>query len=253
MTVVCSQVVDRIQHIHLNRPEKRNAIGYETLAELRRLLPTGEERALRGVVLSGHGEHFSAGADLQDLTGTAADIAFDDEMEGVISRIDKSPVPIIAAVSGYCFGAAVDLVMACDVRIADHSAIFRVPAVHLGLLYNPAAIARLHRVTPLDALHRLFVLGASFEAVDAKSAGLVSMLTQDSPRARAHELLSEGADPDPEAVAQTRQLIRALSSGARLDDQHWASMRHRLLESPSRKNRVARAQKLKDGTDDNSG
>lgn len=253
MSIVGTQIVDRVRHIELRRPEKRNAIAYETLAELHRLLPAPEDRDVIGVVLSGQGEHFSAGADLGSLTGTAKDKAFDDEMERITRRISDAPVPIVAAVSGYCFGAAVDLVMACDVRVADRSATFRVPAVHLGLLYNPAALARMARGVRPDVLHRLFVLAEVLGAADATAAGLVSILTDDAPRDQAHRLLVEGADRDPDAVAQTRQLLRALSTGEQLDEQRWAGARHRLLESRSRKDRVTQARKRKATLHDNSG
>ena len=103
----------------LNRPERRNALDPELLAALAAALQADGERA-GAVILRGAGsEAFSAGYDLSRLTGTAADLDADGVIGEAASALRQCPSPVIARLQGHCHGAAVELALNCDLRIAS--------------------------------------------------------------------------------------------------------------------------------------
>jgi enoyl-CoA hydratase/carnithine racemase len=221
-----------IVEIRLDRPSRRNALSRALLAELRAAfeeLPAGT----RAVVLSSAGDVFSAGADFADLTGTAADVDYDHDLAAASSAVRTCGVPVVAAIGGPCVGAGVELALACDARIAGPRAWFRVPAVELGLLYNPRAIKTLHTTLPRSTLTRLLVFAERFEAVDALRCGLATHTATDDPRPAALELAGALAALPREALACTRALLAALDDGTYVDSE-WQSTRMRLLDSPDR-------------------
>jgi enoyl-CoA hydratase len=162
-------------------------------------------------------------------------------VEAAIDAVLATPVPVIAAIEGPCLGAAVDLALACDVQVAGRTAWLQVPAVRLGLLYNPRAVARLHRTLARATTSRLLLLGERFDAPAAQQAGLVGEVVETG---RAVERAAELATRVPlgtRAVRETRALLADLDAGAyRLD--HWRQRRVELLNSAERRNRVAEAQ-----------
>ena len=113
---------------------------------------------ISGVVITGGSRRFSAGADLAAFTGSLEDIEFDDELERLCRRITHSPLPIVAAVEGACYGGAVDLAWACDAVVVSEEARLAVPSTRLGILYNPVSVARLHSRLGSPVVRRLMVL-----------------------------------------------------------------------------------------------
>ncbi|MGE2716561.1 enoyl-CoA hydratase/isomerase family protein [Mycolicibacterium litorale] len=221
-----------VLEVRLDRPHRRNALSRTVLGELRAAftaLPSGT----RAVVLSSTGDVFSAGADFADLTGTAADVDYDADLAAASAAIRTCGVPVVAAIGGPCIGAGVELALACDARIAGPGAWFRVPAVELGLLYNPRSIQTLHAMLPRATLTRLLVFAERFDADDAARGGLATHTTTDDPRPAALTLAGALAAKPAEALAATRALLAALDQGA-YSDSDWQSTRIRLLDSPDR-------------------
>ncbi|PXY18399.1 hypothetical protein BA062_35370 [Prauserella flavalba] len=204
------------------------------LALLRADLATlpGETTA---VVLSGDGDVFSAGADLRELTGTRADLAFDEELAATIEAVRAVPVPVVAAIEGPCLGAAVELALACDLRIAGAGAWFRVPAVDLGLLYRPETIARLHRTLPRDIVTRLVLLGQRLDADDGLASEVVA---SGQAVARAHAVAEKLPVPGP-AFRQTKALLAELDDAV-WDTGRWERVRLELLDSDERRQAISR-------------
>jgi enoyl-CoA hydratase/carnithine racemase len=224
-----------VLHVQVSVPERRNALSRAVLARLREVF--GALPDVGAVVLSGTGSVFSAGADLRELSGSARDLEFDDEMATVVDAVRLAPVPVIAAIEGPCIGAAVDLALACDLRIAGADAWFRLPAVRLGILYNPRSIARWHRTLPRDTLTRLVLLGQRFTAVEAQTSGLVSSVV---PAGQAVHQASVfvGQEETTTAHARTKQLLGALDDG-KFDERGWQDTRIGLLESGDRQRALA--------------
>ena len=237
-----SSTVGSILHLELHAPERRNALSRSMLRGLAQSL-RGLDETVTAVVISGSGAGFSAGADFRELTGTGDDLTYDDDVAAVTAAITGSTRVVVAALEGPCIGAAADVALACDVRIAAEGSYLQVPAVRLGLLYNPEAVERLGRRLPQDTVRRLLLLGERFPDHDAQRAGLVSLVV---PRGdavkRAVHLLVDVAVEELDAIAATKELLNALERGT-YDPTHWAERRRQLLESPARAAAVARAKR----------
>ena len=173
MTDVSHKVDGSTLLARINRPDRANALRRRTIHELEALLVAAEASEpdsaglpgarITGVVITGGSKRFSAGADLATLTGTVEDLEFDDALEQLCHRIIHSPLPVVAAVEGACFGAAVDLAWACDAVVISEEARVALPSTSLGILYNPLSVARLHSRLGSSTLRRLMVLQQELE------------------------------------------------------------------------------------------
>jgi enoyl-CoA hydratase/carnithine racemase len=232
---VRSERAGDVRVVELSVPERRNALSRGMLAAVRAEL----REPAAAVVVTGSAGVFSAGADLRELTGTAADRAVDDEIARTVDALRDLPVPTIAAIEGACVGAAIDLALACDVRIAGADAFFALPAVRLGLLYAPRATLRMRRTIRPDTLARLLLLDERIAAGEAVPAGLVSRCVA-AGRARAEAVALASRAPADSAAAM--RATKALLVDDDPDPDAWEAMRTELLASPRRRAAVADAQ-----------
>jgi enoyl-CoA hydratase len=225
--------------VTLSRPGKRNALSTALLAELAGKLSGPAMSQARAVVLRGAGGCFSAGADLAELDGTAKDLEMGEAIARAAGALRDLASPVVAAIEGPCMGGAVELALACDLRIASQTALFEIPAVRLGILYRPQAYAEMAATLPADTLVRLALLGERIDAPEARQAGLVSVVV---PRGQAHAeaVRRLGGVPGPgSAVTMTKRLLRDISLG-RFDEASWADSWRELLSSPGRTAALAR-------------
>ena len=230
----------------LDNPGRKNALSYALLDDLNRNLALAYDDAVRAVIISGSGNVFSAGADFADLTGTIDDLAIDDAIEHAVIQIRELPAPVIAAIEGPCMGGAVDIALACDFLVASEDAFFEIPAARLGLLYNPAAVRRWRVRLSSVTLRRVLLIGERFAAADAAQAGVVShVISPGSALEKSRELATRAAEGSRDAVAATKGLLTALEAGD-TDLTRWEQIRKEILDSPERRELVARA---KDSTD----
>lgn len=231
----------RVTLVRINRPAKRNALTREALGRLPGLLAEAATTGAAAVVLAGAPDCFSAGIDLYEVEGTGADAEVDDLIEDAVAAIRELSVPVIAAVEGPCAGAAVELVAACDARVAGQGAFFVVPATSLGLLYRPAGIARLTAELGRQVVARLLVLGDRIAADEAVDAGLVTKVVAEGRALEEAVALGErSAAGQREAVRLTKLLIAEASVGVPLHDE-WELRRQELLASDARRTAVEKA------------
>jgi enoyl-CoA hydratase/carnithine racemase len=235
--------VTGVRQVVIDAPERRNALSRRVLDSLRSQLTTlGGD--VTGVVISGRGTAFSAGADFGDLTGTSVDVEYDDAVAEVTRIIRELPIAVVAALEGPCIGAGADLALSCDVRIAAEGSYLQVPAVRLGLLYNPETIDRLRRAFPRDSVRRLLILGERFDAATAREAGFVSTVVPAGEAVRhATELLSLTTPDQLAAVAATKGLLDA-QEGEDYDPAVWEQRRRALLDSPDRQAAIDQAKRV---------
>ncbi len=230
----------------LDNPGRKNALSLALLADLNEKLAIALDNDARAVILSGSGDVFSAGADFADLTGTIDDLAMDDAIEKAVNQIRDMPAPVIAAIEGPCMGGAVDIALACDFLVASNEAFFEVPAARLALLYNPEAVRRWRARLSGLTLRRMLILGERFTAAEALQAGVVSHLAvAGSALEKSRELAGRAAKCSRDAVAATKGLLVALEAGE-TDLARWEKIREQILDSPERRESVARA---RDSTD----
>jgi len=203
-----------ILRVTLAKPERRNAFDAELIAELREAF-TGVGDA-RVVLLSGEGESFCAGADIE-WQRSAIDLSFDENADdamrlfAMMKAIDDCPSPVVARIQGYALGGGSGLAAAVDIAIAAEDAVFGFSEVKLGII--PAVISPF--VLPKigdSAARRYFLTGERFDAQTALRIGLVHEVASDldgTVERVVGELLTSG----PQAVREAKRLIRMRPQG----------------------------------------
>ncbi len=243
MTVVTIEYRDRVALLTLASPENRNALSRRLLSELRGALAEVAGRDVGAVILSGSGPAFSAGADIGELSGTIEDLAMDEAVAAATNAVRACPLPVIAAIEGPCMGAAVDLALACDVRIVSEDGFFAVPAVALGILYSPESLKRMAGRVNHQTLARLLLLGERIGGRDAVDAGLAARsVAAGETVAEALALCERVTGREPEAGAATEAILDALSDD-RFFPHEWQDLRMRLLASDVRAERIRAAKR----------
>jgi methylglutaconyl-CoA hydratase len=212
-----------VEHLTINRPEVRNALNDEAIAELAAWAEHArDDRTLRAVVLRGAGDVFSAGADVNWMARAVnytREQNADDAMttSAMFAAIDSLPVPVIGRIQGAALGGGAGLAAVCDIVVADQQAVFGFTEVRLGIL--PALIAPFVLAKIGDSAAReLFLTGARFSAARAAAIGLVhAVVPAGDLDATIDGYLKEILLASPDAVAAAKRLIRAIA-GRPLDE-----------------------------------
>ena len=168
--------------IVLNRPEKLNALTPAMLFELARLVTAASsDPAVQLVSIEGAGPRaFSAGFDLKVLAEQGQDAHAGDPLGAALGAVGQCRKPVFGYVHGLCLGAAFDLAMCCDFRVATDAARFGIPAVRIGSVYFPRSIDRIRRKVGSTVTRQLFMLGKEFSADEALRAGIAQEVTTQS-------------------------------------------------------------------------
>jgi enoyl-CoA hydratase len=154
-----------------------NAV-YNAVCGLRSEADAGQVRAL---IITGNEKFFSAGADLNEIVRLSGPRAYEFSKAGqrLTLAVDRFPVPVIAAVEGYCMGGGMDLALACDYRIAAPNAVFGHRGASLGLITGWGGTQRLPRLIGKARALQMFLLAEMVEAEEAKRIGLVDKVCDD--------------------------------------------------------------------------
>jgi enoyl-CoA hydratase len=172
-------VADRVATITMNRPDKLNALNDATMLELGRAVEQVRSDAeVLGVLVTGAGRAFVAGADIAELRAKTATQAYALARRGqeVFRRIESSPKPVIAAVNGFALGGGCELAMACHVRVASEAAKFGQPEVKLGVTPGYGGTQRLARLIGRGRALQLLLTGEMIDGAEAYRIGLVNRL-----------------------------------------------------------------------------
>jgi enoyl-CoA hydratase len=165
----------------------------------------------RAVVLAARGRHFAAGIDL-GLLGQLQDdpMPFIERLQRAIDTVADCPVPVIAAVHGACIGAGVDLIAACDVRLAAADAVFSVRETRMAMVADLGSLQRLPRIVAAGHLAELAYTGKDIDAERARAIGLVNDVfpDPDATVAAARALAADIATNAPRAVRGTKEVLR---------------------------------------------
>lgn len=222
------ECLDGAAWVTLDRPEKRNALSDDLVAEMRSALhrAIGDD-AVRCIVITGRGPTFCAGADLRSRGGSAV-TAGENPFVDVLRLIAEGPKPVIAAVNGMAFGGGVGLVAAADVAIAVEDATFSFSEVRIGVI--PAMIS----VVVLPALGRrrtmqLFLTGERFDGRRAAEYGLVHEAV---PAGELRSAVDRAVDSirkgGPVAVREAKRLVRTVP--AMTTDEAYAWTQSKIAE-----------------------
>jgi enoyl-CoA hydratase/carnithine racemase len=155
----------------LNRPEAANAFDGLLLSELETAVQqVGTDESVRAVIVTGAGQHFSAGADLRETHGERRASR---ERYGAAIDMSRLPQPVIAAINGAAVGGGCELALTCDFRLMSRDAQIGLPEIRFGALPLGGGTARLPRVVGLAWAKRMIMTGDPIDAPLAESIGLV--------------------------------------------------------------------------------
>ena len=203
-----------IAYISFNRPAVYNAVNDATLDDLRTALADAEgDAAIHGIIVTGAGKAFAAGADIGALATLSAVDAekqsrFIQETLDLLETLGK---PVIAAVNGFALGGGCEVAMACTIRIASEHAKFGQPEVKLGLLPGGGCTQRLPKLVGKGRALQLILTGGIIDAAEAHRIGLVNEVVPAAELiARAEAILGEIAANAPLAIRYSLQAANAV-------------------------------------------
>lgn len=211
-----------VAHLEMNKADKANSMSPDFWADLPRIIETlGRDQNIRAIVVSGRGKHFTGGMDLAAFQGIMGllekepgrgafalrDLIF--ELQSALTSMEKVRVPVIAAIHGVCLGGGIDMITACDIRLATEDAQFGVEEIHVGMTADVGTLQRLPKLIPLGVVRELTYTGRRFSAKEAKQWGLVNSIHKDrdavidAALALAHDIAAKS----PLAIAGAKQAI----------------------------------------------
>jgi len=176
-----------VMHLQLARPNKANAMNKQMWFEIGDAYRwINSQSNIHVVVLSGQGKQFSSGADinfLMQVMGSTEDCSTNKtehlqseiiKMQSAFSAIVDCSVPTIAAIHGVCVGGAIDLIAACDIRLASSRSYFSIMETQLGIPADMGTLQRLYFNLPDGRLRELAYTSAIFSGRKAKKWGLIN-------------------------------------------------------------------------------
>lgn len=186
-------VADGVARLAFNRPEKRNAINDATLDALDdffRAIPEG----VKVVILSGNGGHFSSGLDLAEQSQREPQqvLRHSRRWHEIMDRMQFSGIPVVAVLNGAVMGGGLEIASVAHVRVAEPSAVFRLPEGKRGIFVGGGATVRVGRILGADRMTEMMLTGRSYDAEEGHRLGLAHYLVGDGEGpARAEELALE--------------------------------------------------------------
>jgi enoyl-CoA hydratase/carnithine racemase len=206
-----------IAYVTLNRPDKHNGLDEEMLLAL---VATAKKirknRMIRCVIIQGNGPSFCAGLDFGYVAKHPymvpkyfAKLPWSkDNMFQRVAHIWRDlPIPVIAVVHGNCFGAGMQIILACDYRIATPTATLSILEMKWGLIPDMSGMVTLSRLTRVDIAQELTMTGRFFSGIEGAEYGLISKVSEE-PLAEAEVLAATICEKSPDAIAATKFLFK---------------------------------------------
>jgi enoyl-CoA hydratase len=221
---------EAVATLWLDRPEARNAMGSDLWRDLPRAMDLlSEDTSVRVVVLAARGPHFTVGLDLKEmgsmLTGAGSGAGPPSStaaraqaarrnvlrLQDSITAVARCPKPVVAAVHGYCIGGGVDLIAACDIRLASADAVFSVREAKMAIVADLGSLQRLPAIIGAGHLAELAFTAKDIDAARAKEIGLVNDVAADveGVHRAASVLAADIAANSPLAVQGTKAILAA--------------------------------------------
>ena len=210
---------DHMAWLTLNRPAKRNVMGSAFFTELsEHLAKLDRNPAVRVVVIKAEGKSFTAGTDLNEaasmLSGEGADQRENTRikilaLQAGLTAIEKCRKPVIAAVHSHCIGGGIDLISACDIRIATEDAVFSIRETRMGIIADLGTLQRLPDIIGQGWFRELALTGRDFTAADALRMGLLTRVCENREAlyAEAKSLAFQIAECPPLTVQGVKDVI----------------------------------------------
>lgn len=174
-----TEVSGPVAIIRFNRPAERNPLSTATLNELRTSFSNVIAlESVEAVIFTGTDDVFASGADIRELTTLNPSSAREFAKTGqeLFQKIASTPQVTIAAINGYCMGGALDLALACDIRLASANAIFAHPGARLGIITGWGGTQRLPRIIGKARALEFFATARRVLGPEALEMGLITQI-----------------------------------------------------------------------------
>lgn len=207
-----------IVHIIINRPEKKNALNFAVLQELINFAnQLKKDRIVRAIIIKGEAQIFSSGIDLTDLNSPKQKLfACWELLKPKQSLFQKTcliwqelPVPVIAVIEGYCFGAGLQLALACDLRISSKDAQFSIMESRWGLIPDMGITQSLKSLIALDLAKKLTWQAEQISAETALRYGLITEIAE-NPHHHAQQLAEQFSQRSPDAILAGKRVLNSM-------------------------------------------
>lgn len=180
MSNILTEINNKILTLTINRPEKLNALNQQTLKEIEKVILEAQDNTdIAAIIITGSGQKsFIAGADISELAQSNAitGMKFATYGQKVMSTIEQSGKPVIAAINGFALGGGCELAMSCHMRIASDNAIFGQPEIKLGVIPGFGGTQRLVRLVGKGRALEMNLMGNMVDATRAYEMGLVNQV-----------------------------------------------------------------------------
>lgn len=220
MTLVITEDRGAVRHIVMNRPEKRNAMNEELIRRLAQELHTAaHDPRVRCVVVRGDGAMFSSGMDFASLGALAGDPGRLREFRsGVLAAwnlCEEMAKPTIAQIHGGCIGGAMELALACDLRVMAADAVIGLVETRVGLIPDVGGSSRLPSVVGLGRAKEMIMTSKLLSGVEAERIGLVNRVAPaEELDAATQQLVDELLQCAPLAIGLAKRVIDAAAKPA---------------------------------------
>jgi len=242
--VLTLEVDEHVATLWLDRPGARNALGRAFWRDLKLAADeVASSDEVRALIIAAKGSHFSVGLDLKEFatlparetrsaaTANGARYKGIRDWQASVTAIADLPMPVIAAVHGYCIGGGVDLITACDIRLCSSDAIFSVREAKVAIVADLGTLQRLPHIIGAGHVAELAFTGKDIDAQRAAAIGLVNEVTGTSGAevlAAAQALAGQISANSPLAVRGTKAVLNA-NEGRTVDEgldfvAHWNTL-----------------------------
>lgn len=168
--------------LRFNRPALKNPLSIDALDALELILDRLEiDRNIEKIVLTGSGDAFASGANLNEIAALDETTArrFGQRGQRLMQRVFRSKKPFVAAIDGFCMGGALDLAVSCRRRIASTRSVFAHPGVNLGIITGWSGTQMLPRLIGEAAALEMFLTAKRVDAKNALRINLIDMISED--------------------------------------------------------------------------
>ena len=216
------EVDGHVAHVKMNRPQKANGMTPEFWSELPRLTREIEQDAnIRAMVISGNGKHFTGGMDLAAFASITDMMKSEPgrsayelrqlilKLQDTFNALEKARFPVIAAIHGACIGGGIDMISACDIRLASKGAWFSIEEINIGMTADVGTLQRLPKLMAPGIVKELAYTGRKFSAEEAMEWGFVNRIYEDqqSVTAAALKMAKEIAAKSPLAISGIKKAV----------------------------------------------
>jgi len=216
--VLIKDIENKVGILKLNRPEKGNSLTPELLVDLHYTLKKwADEDLVRVVVITGNSKKaFSTGYDISaiptELSPEAAELLKkSNPLELALNSVKNFPFPVIAMVNGYCFGAGLNLIICCDIRIGVDHIKAGMPPAKLGLVYHPEGLSQFIEVIGIPKTREIFFTGRTYNGSEVKDMGFVDHLVPaDELHGTVYAMAEEISNNAPFSLKGTKKIINMI-------------------------------------------